>query len=212
MAIVQNPLTGRSKNKFANAVFTTIKGQNIVKSKPLTVSNPRTDAQQLQRQKLALLVSLAKLNISLVRTAYKEVEGYAYGANMFVKYNMPNVGGTVGNVEIENQDGWILAKGSLDNVADISTDTVTSTTVSMDWVDNTGGSSALATDQVRAVLVSATNSTVLYSTNSFARSAEGGAFTFPAGFINSMNYSTYLYTTRAAQGKNSDSAYGGDIN
>jgi hypothetical protein len=37
MAVIQNPIIGRAKNKFANAIFTTWKGKNIIKSKIICV-------------------------------------------------------------------------------------------------------------------------------------------------------------------------------
>lgn len=41
----QNPFTGRSSGSLANVVASTYNGQNILKSKPLEVRNPKTDKQ-----------------------------------------------------------------------------------------------------------------------------------------------------------------------
>ena len=49
MAVTQNPHIGRSKNAFATAVFTTWKGRNVMKGKPISVHNPDTPAQKKQR-------------------------------------------------------------------------------------------------------------------------------------------------------------------
>lgn len=45
----QNPLIGRSRKSYGDATFYTLNGQNIVRTKPMVVSNPNTPAQQAQR-------------------------------------------------------------------------------------------------------------------------------------------------------------------
>ena len=45
MAISQNPITGRMRQKMSNVVFSTVFSQNVVRSKPLTVRNPKTAKQ-----------------------------------------------------------------------------------------------------------------------------------------------------------------------
>ena len=42
MAIVQNPITARTKKKFGNAVFSKQFGKNVMRSKPMEVKNPQT--------------------------------------------------------------------------------------------------------------------------------------------------------------------------
>jgi hypothetical protein len=49
MAITQNPLIGRASGKFGGAVFATLFGQNILRTLPVEVRNPRTPAQTAQR-------------------------------------------------------------------------------------------------------------------------------------------------------------------
>lgn len=49
MAIAQNPLIGRTKKSFSENTFYTLNGQNIVRSKAVSVSNPKSPAQRAQR-------------------------------------------------------------------------------------------------------------------------------------------------------------------
>ena len=51
MAIVQNPITGRSSGTYAGAVFATQFGKNVLRSKPVSVSVSQSDASKLARQK-----------------------------------------------------------------------------------------------------------------------------------------------------------------
>lgn len=55
MAIVQNPITGRSSGTFAGAVFATQFGKNILRSKPVSVSVSQSAASRLARQKFKFL-------------------------------------------------------------------------------------------------------------------------------------------------------------
>ena len=69
MAISQNPITGRMRQKMSNVVFSTVFSQNVVRSKPLTVRNPRTPGQVNHREYFAQVVGLCKI--------LKTVEGVA---------------------------------------------------------------------------------------------------------------------------------------
>jgi hypothetical protein len=69
MAISQNPITGRMRQKMSNVVFSTVFGQNVVRSKPLTVRNPKTSAQMNHRDYFTKVVQLCKI--------LKTVEGVA---------------------------------------------------------------------------------------------------------------------------------------
>ena len=70
MAIVQNPITGRSKNKFGNAVFSTQFGQNTLRTKAITVKNPRTENQLAVRAHMKRLVSIFKQINPEIKEAY----------------------------------------------------------------------------------------------------------------------------------------------
>ena len=69
MAISQNPITGRMRQKMSNVVFSTVFSQNVVRSKPLTVRNPRTTGQVNHRDYFTKVVQLCKI--------LKRVEGIA---------------------------------------------------------------------------------------------------------------------------------------
>jgi hypothetical protein len=70
MAIVQNPITGRSSQKFGNAVFSTQFGKNTLRTKPISVKNPRTTKQMIVRKRMKLLVHLFRQIVTVVNTAY----------------------------------------------------------------------------------------------------------------------------------------------
>lgn len=70
MAIVQNPITGRTKKKFGTAVFSKQFGKNVMRSKPIEVKNPQTEGQVTQRTKFATTVFLVKQVLPLINNVY----------------------------------------------------------------------------------------------------------------------------------------------
>ena len=56
----QNPFIGRSKGSLANVVASTYNGQNVLKSKPLEVRNPRTAKQINVREILSQAGTLGR--------------------------------------------------------------------------------------------------------------------------------------------------------
>ena len=61
MAVVQNTLIGKSKQSVGGTTFSTWKGINVLKSKPTSVANPKTDLQLMQRSALQQVVSIYRL-------------------------------------------------------------------------------------------------------------------------------------------------------
>ncbi len=70
MAIVQNPITGRTKNKFGTAVFSKNFGKNTMRSKPMDVKNPKTAGQVKQRTKFKTVVELIRQVLPLINEVY----------------------------------------------------------------------------------------------------------------------------------------------
>ncbi len=93
MAISQNPITGRMRQKMSNVVFSTVFGQNVVRSKPLTVRNPKTSAQMNHRDYFTKVVQLCKILKTVEGVAKRssrtgrspKMSGYSYLIKGFMK-------------------------------------------------------------------------------------------------------------------------------
>ena len=70
MAIVQNPITGRTKKKFGTAVFSKQFGKNTMRTKPMDVKNPKTVGQVKQRTKFSTVVELVRQVLPLINEVY----------------------------------------------------------------------------------------------------------------------------------------------
>lgn len=114
MAVVQNPITGRSRNKFASAIFQTWKGKNVLRSKPLTVANPQSPAQKTQREKLKQMVKLYRLISGVIEIGYKSLAVGKSEYNAFASEVLKNAfeGETVETVSLVEEDIRV-AKGTI---------------------------------------------------------------------------------------------------
>lgn len=111
----QNPIVGRSTGKLANTIFSKWKQNNVVRSKPLEVANPRTEAQQIQRSKFAFLLVIAQsLGMSL-RAGFREVGTKMTEFNKFMSTNLNSqvIQGHSPNWQLSYPD-LKLSMGSLD--------------------------------------------------------------------------------------------------
>lgn len=70
MAIVQNPITGRTKKAFGTAVFSKQFGKNTMRTKPIEVRNPKTEGQVTQRTKFSTTVALVRQVLPIINEAY----------------------------------------------------------------------------------------------------------------------------------------------
>jgi len=70
MAITQNPITGRSSGKFSTAIFSTLYGQNIIRSKPVNVRTSTSDAVVFVRQKFAAVALIIKQILPILKQIY----------------------------------------------------------------------------------------------------------------------------------------------
>jgi len=114
MTKVQNPIIGRSSGKFANGIFGTWKGINVLRSLPESVANPQTKIQMNQRNKNTSVVWAsiwyrAAYLIGFAKVAIKKSE-----FNVFIQRNINVIGQdgdfTILPILVEN---IVLAQGTL---------------------------------------------------------------------------------------------------
>jgi len=193
MAIVSNPLIGASKNKIGGVVFTSWKGKNVLKNKPLTVANPQSNGQREQRNKLSAVVAVYRLIAGAILYGFKQDAQGQSEYNAFVSYNL-KFGVTVvdpDDVSI-NPATLRVSNGSLGTT---TPDTVvvdnSSANVVVTFPTGTPISGQAATDKCYAVLHNATDDTWEYLGTNGTR-ADGTA-TFPVSMTIDVADDTYVY-------------------
>jgi hypothetical protein len=90
MAIVQNPITGRTRKAFGTAVFSKQFGQNTMRTKPAGVKNPNTIGQSTQRTKFSTIVSLIRQVLPLINAVYAGTLKRMSPFNKIVSLNVKN--------------------------------------------------------------------------------------------------------------------------
>lgn len=88
MAKIKQGILGGFSGKVAGVVGTSWKGRAVMKSRPLSVSNPKTDAQVEQRGKFSDIAELAsKILTQFIQPVENPISGDISGYNLFVKDN-----------------------------------------------------------------------------------------------------------------------------
>lgn len=112
-AVVQNPIIGRAKNKLGGVVFQTWKGKNVLRSKPLTVANPKTDKQVAQRNKLSAAVDIYRNTSGGVKAGYVQQAAGQSEYNAFTSEIMRNAMSAVGTVVTVAFEDILFSKGTI---------------------------------------------------------------------------------------------------
>lgn len=113
MAVVQNPIIGRARNKMGGVIFQTWKGKNVLRSKPLTVANPKTQGQMAQRNKLSEAVKIYRETSGAVQLGYVQQAVGMSQYNAFVSEVMKNAMTVVGSVVTVHYDDILFSKGTI---------------------------------------------------------------------------------------------------
>jgi len=206
MAIVQNPITGRSKKKFGTAVFSKQFGKNTMRTKPIEVKNPKTLKQKQQRSKFSLMVELSRMMLGFIRIGFKQVAIGMSAFNMFMKNNIKDVITGVYPAYTIDFTKLIVTKGTLTG-ADAGTATaVAGHKVTIGWTDNSGTGDALATDKAMQLIINYDKRQVAIDTTTKTRTDATNQITVPPSWVGDEVY-VYLAFMDEAGAKIADSSY-----
>lgn len=174
MAKLWQGLLGGVSGKVGNLVGSSWKGIPVIKSKPLSVANPRTSKQIAQRAKMSLLVQMAKVLLSIIiKPLWDRFAQQESGYNAFLRENMGAIqeGGTIDVSKFSISKGKMAAT-TLTNWELINSNTQYRVT----WPTALIDSYQLATDHAFAVITDLEGDVLAVAGGSVARSA--GQMTF----------------------------------
>lgn len=110
MARLKRGILGGISGKVANVIGGSWKGIDYVRSMPLSVANPRTVGQVLQRSKMAVIVFMAQMFQSdLFPKFWNRFATGMSGFNAFVKTNIGRLGGDL----VPAFDAFVYSRGKL---------------------------------------------------------------------------------------------------
>lgn len=206
MAVTQNPIIGKSKQKFGNAVFSKWKGINTLRTKPLSVANPRSEGQRNQRNRLSVMNYIGVW----FRGSY--LAGFAKSAigksewNIFVAKNIENATQTDPNAvlppiydQIQLAQGSVGLPATITAVATLADTTITYSTADIFPSDEATDlvNVAVAINLPPAVPVERENFVGTINTlNGGATRADGTVtITNPANRVSGDTLTVYLFMT-----------------
>ena len=195
MARLIQGILGGISGKIGNVVGSSWKGIAIIKSKPLSVANPRTSGQIAQREKMSAVVAFAKVILaSVIKPLWDRFAQQQSGYNAFVSENidlftevLPNPLGAL-----------VISKGKMTAVTpsglsgNAATDIATVT-----YPTNLPDSLALATDIAYVVIVTHGPDTITAGSNSATRATGTISIQLPADTVDGVDAEVYLAFRRA---------------
>ena len=209
MAVTQNTLIGRSRQKIGGTVMRTWKGLNILQSKPLTVANPNSDAQQARRSALRQLVSMFRSYLSFIRIAFNEMPSGTTQWAQLMKYNLSSAFTFSPPNAVLQTNSLRLSSGTLIGANDLVGAIVTGRDIAFDRTDNSGQPGASASDRAVVVALTAAGE-IYYITSGATRSDTTMALTVP-GSTAMGSFVYYFYFDNSISRKASDSQYVGAL-
>jgi len=195
MARLIQGILGGISGKIGNVVGSSWKGIAIIKSKPLSVANPRTSGQIAQREKMSAVVAFAKVILaSVIKPLWDRFAQQQSGYNAFVSENidlftevLPNPLGAL-----------VISKGKMTAVTpsglsgNAATDIATVT-----YPTNLPDSLALGTDIAYVVIVTHGPDTITAGSNSATRATGTIDIQLPADTVDGVDAEVYLAFRRA---------------
>lgn len=210
MAIVQNPITGRTKNKFGTAVFAKQFGKNTMRTKPIEVKNPKTPDQMNQRSKFSIMVAEGRKILGMVKVSFQNLAIGMSAFNSFMKENIKTaIIGTPGNYSID-YSLLIVAKGPLFKTTSVTAGADIAKSVKRTWIPPIDVLDPANTDLLYAAAYNEDKDQWYFGKTSIARSVGTAQQTVPASWVGDTVH-VYSFFINTAASQCSDSVYSGTV-
>ena len=144
MGVIKQGILGGFQNKVGAVIGSNWKGIATMRSRPISVANPRTGKQVAVRSEFSTLVKMASaLNATLIRPYWSRFAQKKTGANAFISANYGKMAGAVTTIP----DRMILSQGKLDGLADFSV-SIVGGDYQLNWDETVLGVYGAKTDKV----------------------------------------------------------------
>lgn len=190
MAKMRQGIFGALKGKIGNLIGSSWKGIAYLKTKPVSVANPRTAKQIAQRSNMSMLVFVAQLLLSpVIKPLWDRFSVKMSGFNSFVRHNM------VRFVEGVFTDfaNFAISIGKMESTKFTASTTSdgANTSVTATWVNDSGNGFKLASDLSYLVVYNENRDEWFVSDANSVRSS--GSNTFVLGKILSSGFILHVY-------------------
>ncbi|MDD4554891.1 MAG: DUF6266 family protein [Bacteroidales bacterium] len=180
MAIVQNPITGRTRKMFGTAVFSKQFGMNTMRTKPAGVKNPKTIGQSTQRTKFSTVVALIRQVTPLINSVYTGVLKKMSPFNKIVSINVKNA--FAGDPPVLDHTKIILCDFDGSSVSNVTLTAQPNQVMDVAWDPNTVNADELAT-LITLILINCSTNKVILFPDVGLRSAGSVQINVPAEWV-----------------------------
>lgn len=190
MATIKRGILGGGSGSIANVVMTSWKGIGVIKSKPLSVANPKTAAQTTQRTKFTGIVNIAQYILSSVlQPVFNAFAQGMSGYNLFIQKNIDTAfsGGGIfqyDSLNISPKDGTTTPILTV-------TGSIGQKTLNATWATALPGADCMLTDLAYAVVTDGDGNVKGSKEPSAVRSA--ASITIPLTDAIAANDTFYVY-------------------
>ncbi len=191
MAIVQNPITGRTRKSFGTAVFSTQFGKNIMRTKPILVKNPKTAKQLIQRKKFSTVVAVLRPVKSIINEVYAGSLTDMSAFNKISGINLKNA--FTGTPPVLDQNKLVLCTFDGSTVDNVVITAEPNQVMKIDWSPNTTNVEELAST-ISFVMFNCTSNESAYFHNVALRSAGTAYVTVPKTWVGALT-TIHIQTT-----------------
>lgn len=173
--------------KVGNVVGRIRQGRTIMSIYQPQVHNPKTDSQELAREKFRLLSKFIGSITGFVKVSFRNLDGYKTGTpnSAAIGYNFkadptPFVTDTPGEVELDYTKCKV-SQGSVDLPYSPSA-SAEGNSVTITWSDNSGMGNAQATDQIMVLVYNPAKNQCVYNTKIADRSERNATLALPTAW------------------------------
>ena len=195
MAIVQNPITGRTRKMFGTAVFSRQFGHNTMRTKPAGVKNPNTIGQSTQRNKFSTIVGLIRQVLPLINYVYAGTLKKMSPFNKIVSINVKNA--FIGDPPELDHTKIVLCDFEGNTVSNVVLTAQPDQVMDVSWDPNTTNPDELASALTFILINCSTNKVDQYPDVAL-RSAGSASITVPNDWVGSMT-ALHIMTTDYSQ-------------
>jgi len=200
MSVTQNPVTGRMSGSYANATFQTQYGQNIMRSKPLTVRNPQSPGQVAQRARMSKAGQIAKAIILFINTVFQASYLKMPVASWIVKYMLNNAITEADEVVTVDWSKILPVPDALNIASEFTLVKSVADQVSATWSDTTLSPKVTADAKLSFLLLDVATETFYQSIDTLVSADEEVVFAVP-GTNTAKTFKLWVYPKKAVRFK-----------
>lgn len=195
MARLSQGILGGISGKIGNLVGSSWKGIPVIKTKPLSVANPRTAPQQAQRGRMTNVVAFTKpILTTVVKPLWDRNAQGQSGYNAFVSENIALFDSALPSPASD----LVMSTGKMAATAISSaTRNTLPKTVTVNWVDDSGSGFKLGDDDVYCMVFNETTGEQAVSSGVVTRADESVTVQFEGSVSSPAVLNAYLAFRRA---------------